>query len=740
MRNIFLLTLIYLFSSTCLQSQVRLDNWQTYSALTDIYEVDVDKNNVIWAATTGGLFSYDLESKVLTPYSNIDALLSLDITSVLCSESGEVYAGSSDGVIHILDNNKKWTYLTDIRAAGLPNSSINKMLFYNGNLYAVGGFGISTVDIENHVFIESASRFSSLPPNTEVRDIVIKNDSIYLATSSGIVAASASTSFVDPNSWTVYTTPEQDYNSFVEIETFNDKIYAVTEDRLYIIEDGNLVIEAEVQYGIVGLEASSNNLYYSGLFNIKTGDKTISFPREEVISGIKILDEEQGTFVVLLKKSGFGIAKQDEMETVIPNSPNSNLYSSTDVDPQGRLWIATSNGGGTGVNLFDGETWTHFTNKIEDLTSNDFFKIYSASNGKTIGSTWGDGFFIFEPDGSFKRYDEQNSPMRGISTSPKYTLAGCAQYDFSGNLWVVNYGENSEGPVLLSMLPDGTMHSFPNRVNSTARHYVPMTIDFAGTKWLGATEKFNSGLYYFNEHGSLEDLSDDIFGTYTTSTLNNLPSNTITDLVTDKQGKIWVGTSEGICQILNPSAVLSDAKPIVVFSDLIGNAQVYDIEIDAIDNKWVATSSGLWVLNNDGTEVLAIINKRNSPLTTNTINSVTLDDASGRVFIGTKEGLFTAYSLSVEPEENHNISCYPQPFKPRRDSEVVIEGLAGNSDVRILTTNGQLVAEIQTAGAKTIWNGKDINGNYVQTGVYLIVASSETTGSSAVHKIAIINE
>ncbi len=740
MRKIFLCTLICLMSFSFAYSQVRLDNWFTYSSLTDIYEADVDNNNTVWAATSGGLFSYNIDTKELTPYTNIGALLSLDITSVLCTDDGKVYAGSSDGVIHILDQNREWTYLTDIRSSGQPNGSVNKMFMHDGKLYAVGGFGVSVINIEEQVFIESASKFGNLPPNTEVRDATVLGDSIYLATADGIAVTDVTKSLVDPSSWTIYNNSDDNFNSFTDIETYNNRVYMVSVDRLFYLDKGKFVQQDKISYGIVGLEATQNELYYTGWFFIKSLNSTIDFPTEENISGFKLLNEAEGTFIVLLRNFGIGIASEGNIEEIQPNSPNANLYSSIDVDSKSRLWVSSSSGGGTGVMMFDGEHWTDYTRKDEDIETNDFFKIHSTTDGRTIASTWGDGFYIFESDGTYQHYDEQNTPIRGIQSNETYTLAGCADLDFAGNLWIVNYGENSAGPILLAITPEGDMHSFENRTSSTARYFVPMTIDFAGTKWLGATEKFNSGLYYFNEKGTFEDLSDDIFGTYTSSSLNNLPSNTINDLVTDKQGKVWVGTSSGVCQILNPSAVLGDSKPLAVFSDLIGNVQVYDIEVDAIDNKWVATAAGLWVLDSDGTEVLAIINKSNSPLTTDLIESVTLDDVTGRVFIGTKEGLFTAYSLSVAPKDNHDISCYPQPFKPRRDEEVVIEGLAGNSDVRILTTNGQLVAEIQSAGAKTIWNGKDINGNYVQTGVYLIVASSETTGSSAVHKIAIIND
>jgi flagellar hook assembly protein FlgD len=63
-----------------------------------------------------------------------------------------------------------------------------------------------------------------------------------------------------------------------------------------------------------------------------------------------------------------------------------------------------------------------------------------------------------------------------------------------------------------------------------------------------------------------------------------------------------------------------------------------------------------------------------------------------------------------------------------------------DSEIKILTINGELVRTLNTQSKKTFWDGKDYTGKYVQSGIYLLVAKSLTTKESAVHKIAVINK
>jgi hypothetical protein len=170
------------------------------------------------------------------------------------------------------------------------------------------------------------------------------------------------------------------------------------------------------------------------------------------------------------------------------------------------------------------------------------------------------------------------------------------------------------------------------------------------------------------------------------------------------------------------------------------DANIRQIMVDALDNKWIATPKGVYVLSPDGAEVITTYTQENSPLPTNDVYSLATNVNTGEIYIGTTKGLFAATSLSIKPVDDYNLVCYPQPFKPAKDNLIVIDGLTENSDVKIITEGGEFVRSFQTIGRTVTWDGKNESGNPSPTGVYLVIATSKNTGSSAVTKVALIRE
>lgn len=62
---------------------------------------------------------------------------------------------------------------------------------------------------------------------------------------------------------------------------------------------------------------------------------------------------------------------------------------------------------------------------------------------------------------------------------------------------------------------------------------------------------------------------------------------------------------------------------------------VYDIKVDAANRKWFATNSGVFLISSDNNEQVYNFTKDNSPLPSNTVKSIALDETSGTVYFGT---------------------------------------------------------------------------------------------------------
>ena len=89
--------------------------------------------------------------------------------------------------------------------------------------------------------------------------------------------------------------------------------------------------------------------------------------------------------------------------------------------------------------------------------------------------------------------------------------------------------------------------------------------------------------------------------------------------------------------------------------------------------------------------------------------------------------------------DNDNVWAFPNPVTPEFKGMITITGLSLNSDIKITTSNGVLVAEGRSTGGSFQWNGKDLEGNRVASGVYMVNSAKSDGSKGTVCKIVIIN-
>jgi len=91
-----------------------------------------------------------------------------------------------------------------------------------------------------------------------------------------------------------------------------------------------------------------------------------------------------------------------------------------------------------------------------------------------------------------------------------------------------------------------------------------------------------------------------------------------------------------------------------------------------------------------------------------------------------------------------NIKIFPSPFIIPTQLPMVIDGLMDESSVKIISLSGNIIKNIVLSsknhnGYQVFWDGKDESGEYVSSGIYLVVMYTKT-GKSSVEKIAVIRE
>jgi ligand-binding sensor domain-containing protein len=350
------------------------------------------------------------------------------------------------------------------------------------------------------------------------------------------------------------------------------------------------------------------------------------------------------------------------------------------------------------------------------------------------------------------------SPIESaVPSTFQYTRISRLQYDSQGNLWIINADDGNKVTCPLKfMKPDGTFVSLYYKELECLATPIEVLFDSNGWLWLVNMRK-SSSLYCIDMNGTLEDTSDDrvrVFGDqFVDQDGNAVEVIYLNDIAEDLNGDLWLLTDKGPYVLYNTDEVFNEdyhfTKIKVPRNDgtnyadyLLDGAYTTCIEIDAANRKWIGTlNNGLYLITGDGLETIHHFTKDNSPLPSNTIESLAINHASGELFIGTDRGLISYTTDATRGETQYTeekVYAYPNPVTPDYDGVITIVGLKANSNVKIINTAGRLVAEGTSLGGSFTWNGRTPQGQRVATGVYYVLGSDELGNEGIVTKVLFI--
>jgi hypothetical protein len=214
---------------------------------------------------------------------------------------------------------------------------------------------------------------------------------------------------------------------------------------------------------------------------------------------------------------------------------------------------------------------------------------------------------------------------------------------------------------------------------------------------------------------------------------------------------VWIGTDSGIAYFINTGIVARDASARPIWPPwadrtqgafVLFGLQVNDLAVDPANRLWVATNEGAWLIESVelGYALAAHFTTENSPLFSDNVVSVAVDDRSGRVFFSTDRGLVSFSGDAIAASESAgDLFIYPNPAREGEyDGSIVIEGLVEAADVRIATPSGSVMASFATRGGRAVWDGRDRTGSPVPTGVYLVIAVGRDGEGTQYGRLAVI--
>jgi ligand-binding sensor domain-containing protein len=321
------------------------------------------------------------------------------------------------------------------------------------------------------------------------------------------------------------------------------------------------------------------------------------------------------------------------------------------------------------------------------------------------------------------------------------------KFDAKGNLWSAN--GYTDRPLKVRKA-DGVWATYYLGAGAVNKLTTEIEIDFQDNIWIGT---YANGLFGLQHQGTLDDPSDDKTIQLTNGELlGALPSNKITALAADFDGELWIGTDAGFAVLYNANGSFTagagnyDAQRILIpfegnFEEVLGDANITDIEVDGGNRKWMSTANaGLVLLSPDGTQIIAQYNEDNSPLISNTIYDIELNHTTGELYIVTDRGLVSfRIDATYEDATYESLNVFPNPVKPDYFGPITIQGLRYNSDVKITDAGGNLIYKTQSNGGTATWDGQNLNGEKVPTGVYFFwTANNYQGGERKVAKVLVI--
>ena len=755
------LSLLLNLTAWAQQSTVGIGQWQVHVPYNRAKAI-AEAEGVIYCVTEDGFFSFDPEFDELKTLSKTDGFHNINISTLAYESTTKTLVIAYEDTHLDLVRNGEIIPITDIARKPITGEkAIQHIAFREKYAYLASTFGVVVLDLEK---LEIKETYSNLGPAGQILNVYASttlNDSIYLATSNGLMAAALNgTNLLNYQSWRTFSIADGLPTTVTSktIAAFAGSIYAgLNQDKIFKFNGQKWVPTAAslTNTEAFQLNATATNLLISTTANVLLLDAANNVQ----VFDDPLLEQPRATLQSTNQTYWFAdysrglIQLQNNTYTAhVPAGPYSNqafnVYSdntSTFVLEGGYNQSYEQRGAKAGFYEYANGQWINYTAWVQ-TNPNQFPAITDLTravrnpvNGKLYVGSYGGGLLEWVGLGNFKIYDPTNSPLvSSLKTNNNFTRVPDVAADASGNIWVVNRNQFANLPGLHVLKTDNTWQSFSFPGFADGSNLERIIIDDSNFKWLALSKNGTSvkGLLVFDE-------TTNNFKHLTPANAN-LPGLDVYALVKDRSNTIWVGTNNGIAGFYDPAQAFSNdfiaTLPVINGRPALEGQIVRAIAVDGGNRKWVGTDAGLWLFNAEADKLLANFTAQNSPLLSDKIIDISLNQKTGEVFVATEAGLVSYRgSATVTEGKPDCASVFPNPVRPEYDGLVGISGLPNNAHVKITDSAGRLVYETKAAGGTVAWNTRNVAGKRVKTGVYLVFSATPDGSQSCVSKIAVID-
>lgn len=754
--------LFLLFISQTILSQGNL-LWKGYFSYNEIVDVETSSTSVL-AATENCIFTKKTIEQDLTILNSINGFKPTTITAIHYSESfKKTIAGNKDGLLLIVNDDGSVITKVDIieEVPVAPNKKkINDLYEHNGRLYIATDYGISVLDLSTIEFITTYFIGTS-GEELEVLQTTVLNNEIYAVTrQNGIRKGDLSNPFLyDYSQWQTF-----DSGYWLGIVTLNNQIVAMnTDNNTYRFNGSFQPILNHSQFGrkiktngselivttpnhVFVLDNQFNQIAH--ITNIP--DFNVNFSAANVVNGqIFIGTEKNGLFFTSLTNPFV-------FENISPDGPFRNNVFRVKKAPN-LLW-AVYGDYSKEYNPYplDDLPVSNFStnNGWENIPYEDLLGAKSISDlainptnqNQVYFSSYFSGLLKFE--GSDKTIlNNTNTGPNGLESlilsppDPTYIdiRINSPTFDKDNNLWVTNAFVERAIKVLRA---NGQWQSYSlDGISPTysSGRYGSMAIDKNNTKWIPA---YNEGIIAFNDQLNNKFIVINFEN-------GNLPDQVVNCVAIDNRNQLWIGTFKGLRILSSVDRFISENEltttSIIIqegdlAQELFYQQSILDIKVDGANRKWVSLAdAGVFLVSPNGQQTIYRFTKNNSPLPSDNVNDIEIDDVTGEVFFATDKGLVSFLGVSTKSSDDlTNVYVYPNPVRPEFFGTVKIAGLTDKANVKITDIEGNLVFETTSEGGTIEWDTSAFGNYKVASGVYMVFVASQDGLDSTVKKIMIV--
>jgi hypothetical protein len=768
-RYIFIFILIISGISRVFAQQVPIGQWRDELPYTMINSL-TDAGSRIYASTPYAVFYYDKEDNTVVRITKISGLSDIGISCINYNKEYQTLVIAYTNANIDLIRNNTIINISDIkRKPILGNKTINNIFFIGKDAYLSCGFGIVVLDISKE---EIRDTYYIGTDGSQVNVLAMtkdQDDTLFAATEKGIYKAWVD----DPNlanflSWHkdahIDTTATYNTITWFAGKVVVNKKTGSSSDTICIFAGGDWSRWQRDEYNPV-MHLESNDKYLLVTYNnfvkvFGTGLDLFSTVPEAAYPLVAIADRDG---LIWVGQSYSGLFNYDPATNSINNvniSGPSTALAFSMASRGSELYIAPGGRDGSFTPLYTQPMIYHFNNTDwKNLSwynnpimgsTHDVVTIAIDPNdiGHVFAGTFGSGVLELRNDSVVRRFTYSNSTLRNHSASDTADVrVGGTTYDANGNLWVVTSHNNN----CLSVKRGDQWTGFNIPIVNES-DLGQIMIDKHGQKWIqmryGNTNP--NSILVFTDNGTPDNPADDMSTLLNSATGHGkITGSTVFAMAEDKKGEVWIGTEKGISVFYSPENIFSgqnfDAQQILVTEGgyvqyLLENETVTAIAVDGANQKWIGTDrGGVFLFSEDGTKQIYHFTAENSPLLSDRITSIALNQ-DGEVFYGTDKGV-VSFRAPAAPggDTNENVYAFPNPVRENYEGYIAVKGLVNNAQVRITDVNGVLVFSTRAEGGQAIWNGKNFDGKKARTGVYLVYASNDEGSEKVVTKILIIN-